>query len=98
MIVEVSQFRLVPGADEDAFLAAAEETQTGFLATQPGFVGRELLRGPDGSWLDIVRFESADAAHAAFAAFVGHPSTSAFEAMLDPEAVSMTHWAVARSW
>ena len=98
MIVEVSQFRLVPGADERAFIDAAEETQSGFLAKQEGFVSRDLLRAEDGSWMDIVRFETGEAARAAFEGFAGHPGVKTFESMLDPSSVSMTHWSVATSW
>jgi hypothetical protein len=54
MIVEISQFRLVPGSDERAFVEAGEETQTAFLARQ--------------------------------------------ESMLDPSALAMSHWSVAKSW
>jgi hypothetical protein len=57
MILEVSQFRLGPGVGEQAFLEAAEESQSGFLGAQAGFVSRDLLRAEDGSWMDIVRFE-----------------------------------------
>ena len=98
MIVEVSQFRLVPGTDEEAFLDAAEASQSGFLGEQKGFIGRDLLRTDDGSWMDIVRFESGEEAQAAFEGFAGHPSVTAFESMLDPGSVSMTHWSVAKSW
>ena len=98
MIVEVSRFRLVQGTDEQAFLDAAEATQSGFLGKQQGFVGRDLLRTEDGSWMDIVRFEGGEAAQAAFEGFAGHPDVKAFESMLDPSSVSMTHWSVAKTW
>ncbi len=97
MIVEVSKFRLAPGTDEGAFLEAAERSQSGFLGGRMGS-GRDLLRAEDGSWMDIVRFETADAAKAAFEAFAGHPDVEAFESMLDPSAVTMSHWSVAKSW
>jgi Antibiotic biosynthesis monooxygenase len=98
MIVEISQFRLVQGADEGGFLEAADETQSAFLAKQEGFVGRDLLRADDGSWMDIVRFESVQAARAAFNGFAGHPAVKAFESMLDTSSVSMSHWSVSKSW
>jgi heme-degrading monooxygenase HmoA len=98
VIVEVSQFRLVPGTDEQAFLKAAEETQSGFLQQQPGFRSRELLRSDDGSWIDLVRFDSLDEARAAFEAFAGHPSAGAFEKMLDVSSVAVSHWSQTRSW
>lgn len=48
--------------------------------------------------MDIVRFETADAARATFDAFAGHPEVKAFESMLDPSALAMSHWSVAKSW
>jgi hypothetical protein len=98
MIVEVSQFRLALGTDERAFIVAAERSQSGFLGQQAGFIGRDLLRAEDGSWMDVVRFETIEAARAAFEAFAGHPAAKAFESMLDPSAVTMSHWSVAKSW
>jgi heme-degrading monooxygenase HmoA len=98
MVVEVSQFHLVPGANDEEFIRAAEESQTGFLQQQPGFIGRDLLQGDEGSWMDIVRFQDADAAQAAFQAFAGHPSAKQFEQMLDPSTISVSHWGLARSW
>lgn len=98
MIVEISQFRLVPGSDERAFVEAAEETQSAFLGQQEGFVSRDLLPSEDGSWMDVVRFVDTEAAQAAFQAFAGHPNVKAFESMLDPSALSMFHWSVAKSW
>jgi Antibiotic biosynthesis monooxygenase len=98
MIVEVSQFRLVQGADEGAFLKAADQTQSAFLAKQEGFAGRDLLRAADGSWMDIVRFESMQAAQAAFSEFAAHPAVKAFESMLETNSISMSHWSLAKSW
>jgi hypothetical protein len=98
MIVEVSKFRLVQGVGEGAFLEAADETQSGFLDKQEGFAGRDLLRADDGSWMDIVRFDSMEAAKAAFDGFAGHPAVKAFESMLDTSSASTSHWSVVRSW
>ena len=98
MIVEVSKFRLVQGVGEGAFLEAADETQSGFLGKQEGFAGRDLLRADDGSWMDIVRFDSMEAAKAAFDGFAAHPSVKIFESMLDASSVSASHWSVVRSW
>jgi hypothetical protein len=48
--------------------------------------------------MDVARFESVEAAQAACQGFSGHPGVKAFESMLDPGSVSMTHWSVARTW
>jgi hypothetical protein len=98
VIVEISQFRLAEGVDEDAFLKAASETVTGFLETQPGYASRDLLRSDDGTWMDIVRFEGQEQASAAFAAFANHPSTREFERMLDVSTVQASHWSLVRAW
>jgi len=62
LVVEWAPFALVEGATEDQLLEASHDLQLDFLAAQPGFVRRELLRGPDGAWSDLVYWESQDAA------------------------------------
>ena len=98
MVLEISRFKLVPGTDERAFLDAAEQTQSGFLAKQEGFISRELLRAEDGWWMDIVRFESVSAAQAAFQGFAQNPSAKDFEMMLDTSTAEISHWSLAKSW
>ena len=68
MVVEWAPFRLAEGVTEDELVAASETLQQAFLANQPGFVRRELLRGPDGQWADLVHWETEAAAKAVFAA------------------------------
>ena len=53
-VVEWAPFRLAPGADEPTLLETAEAVQHEFLARQPGFVRRDLLRAGDGQWVDLV--------------------------------------------
>jgi hypothetical protein len=68
VVVEWAPFRLAAGVTEDALLEASETLQRAFLAKQPGFVRRELLRGADGQWADLVQWENEAAANAVFAA------------------------------
>ena len=53
-VVEWAPFRLAPGVEPAALLEASEALQRDFLEHQPGFVRRELLRGADGQWADLV--------------------------------------------
>lgn len=53
-VVEWAPFRPLPTTSEAALVEASEALQRDFLARQPGFVRRELLRGPDGQWADLV--------------------------------------------
>ena len=63
--IELAPFRLRQGVTEDALLAAADAIQRDFLGRQPGFVRRELARGADGRWADVVYWADGAAAEAA---------------------------------
>lgn len=63
--IEWAPFRLRYGVDEDALLNASRQLQDEFLARQEGFIRRELIRGADGSYVDLVWWHSPDAARAA---------------------------------
>ncbi len=95
--VEIVQFRLKPGVDEDAFLAAAADTQAA-IARLPGLLARELLRGEDGLWVDVVHWRSEAEALAAAAAFATMPEVTSFVAMIDETTMTMQHLAQARSF
>lgn len=62
VIVEWAPFRLAEGVEEARLIAASEALQSGFLAGQQGFIRRELLKGRDGQWVDMVVWESQEAA------------------------------------
>lgn len=62
IVVEWAPFRLAPGVDEATLRAASEALQRGFLAKQPGFLRRDLLKGRDGQWVDLVFWASQEAA------------------------------------
>ncbi|MBL8709914.1 MAG: antibiotic biosynthesis monooxygenase [Rhodospirillaceae bacterium] len=65
MTVEWAPFRLRPGVGESALLNASQELQAGFLARQPGFIRRELLRRDVTDFVDLVWWESRAAAETA---------------------------------
>lgn len=67
-ILEWAPFNLREGVDETELLAASAELQAGFLMVQPGFIRRELVRQADGSFADLVWWQSRDAAEAAIRA------------------------------
>ena len=63
--VEWAPFTVVAGTDEATLLAAADLVQTEFLSQQPGFIQRELLRGRDNQWVDIIYWNSREEAEQA---------------------------------
>ena len=61
LTVELVTFKLNEGADEAAFLQAADAVMAD-IRQLPGYVRRELLKGDDGQWIDVVHWRSrADA-------------------------------------
>lgn len=64
-IVEWAPFGLREGATEEQLLTASEQLQRDFLSKQKGFLHRRLVRGEDGGFVDIVLWESAEAANLA---------------------------------
>lgn len=94
-------FHAAPGVSDADLLAAAERLHREFLAHQPGYVRRCLLRDADGSFVDSVHWRSADDHAAAMAVAMTHPAAQAFFACLaDPDAAgaAMRHFAVVRDW
>jgi heme-degrading monooxygenase HmoA len=87
--LEIAEFETVANAGEDAVLAAAHEAGV-FLARQPGFVARRLARRPEGDWVDIVEWESLDAAKAAAQAFPAAPEAASFMQVI-AKVSRMTH-------
>jgi len=86
LVIEWAPFRLAEGVTEGELLAASETLQREFVARQPGFVRRELLRGADGHWADLVHWESERAAHDVFAAAMESPVCAEyFKLMVMPE-------------
>ena len=60
MYVQLAPIRLKDGFDEKALLEASDAFQVSFVSKQQGIVKRELLKGQDGGYADLVFFESKD--------------------------------------
>ena len=65
LTVEWAPFTVVEGVDEATLLAASNALQMDFLSKQPGFINRDLLKGNDNQWVDIVYWNSRDEAEQA---------------------------------
>ena len=62
MYVQLAPIRLQEGVDEKTLLEASDAFQVSFVSKQEGIMKRVLLKGKDGSYADLVFFESKDAA------------------------------------
>jgi antibiotic biosynthesis monooxygenase (ABM) superfamily enzyme len=87
--IELVSFRLASNASQD-FLAANEEIND-WLASQPGFLRRDLAEGEDGTWLDVVVWQTMQEAHAAAAAMEAEAGNFVAMGMIDPASISMRH-------
>lgn len=93
-VAEIVTFRLKGGVADDAFAAAAADTQT-LLSQAPGFQRRFLSRGDDGRWSDVVLWDNMETALSAADNVVKHPDFQLFGNMIDGPSVEMRHEHVA---
>lgn len=86
------KFRLSPGGDEAAFLAADRRVQEEFAYQQPGLLRRTTARGEDGGWIVIDVWRSAADADACASRWDRDPVAQAFMALLDGSSVSVQRY------
>lgn len=100
--IEWAPFRLRAGVTEDQLAEASARLQAEFLGGRPGFIARDLVRGPDGGYVDVVRWASHAAAEAAMAAIRESPACAAYFALMDfdpADASAMpAHYALVRRY
>lgn len=102
-VIEWAPFRTRDGVSEAQLLEAADALQREFLVAQRGFVRRELLRASDGSWVDLVYWTDADAAHAIMDAIATSAACQRYFALMqgadtaDP-AAGVSHFTVVKPY
>ena len=93
-VIESVTFSLADNVSDEEFLAAAEESNK-YLRGCNGFVGRQISKNADGSlWLDLVFWESMDAALAAAARFNESPHITRFNSALKRGSVTISHFTI----
>jgi hypothetical protein len=60
MYIVLAPFRLKKGVDEQALLRASDKFEEAFVKAQKGIIKRMLLKNADGSYADLVFFESEE--------------------------------------
>jgi hypothetical protein len=73
-VIEWAPFELARSASEADLVDASSALQADFLNKQPGFVRRELLKGVNGQWVDLVHWASREAAERASQAAASSPA------------------------
>ena len=78
VVIEWAPFRLRDGVTDAQLLEASAAIQRDFLEGRPGFVRRELVRGSDGLWADVVYWIDLAAARDAMEAAASSPTCSRY--------------------
>lgn len=91
-VIEIMRFRLPPGADQAAFLAADRRVQQEFAYQQPGLLRRTTARGEDGGWIVIDLWRSAADADACDVRWERDEVTQAFMSLLDRSSVAVERY------
>src|SRR5262245_22966427 len=90
-ILEWAPFRLRAGADEAALLHASERLQREFLTHQEGFLRRELIKGAERSYVDLVWWESFAVSQAAMKKAASSPACKSYFALMECSAGDPSH-------
>ncbi|AZO03331.1 MULTISPECIES: hypothetical protein [unclassified Mesorhizobium] len=93
--LEIVTFRLKPGTE--AGFVANNRVMTDWLARQPGFLARHLGKREDGTWVDVVRWQSLDQAQAAADRIIAEIGDSEAMQAIEPASVVMSHAEIALS-
>lgn len=57
-VIELASIKLAEGKTEEQLISASKTFQDQFLHTQDGFIRRDLVRKGDGTFMDIILWES----------------------------------------
>ena len=86
-MIEVLEFRLAAGVEEDQFLTADRRVQVEFAYQQPGLQRRTTARGTDGHWIVVDLWRSAEEADSSEARWGLDQVCQEFMGLLDPSTV-----------
>jgi len=87
--LKIVTFRPKPGTE--AGFAGNNTVMTDWLARQPGFLGGHLGRREDGTWVDVVRWQSLEQAKAAANRIMAEIGDSESMQAIEPTSVDMSH-------
>lgn len=90
LTLEIVLFNLKNGVNESDFLQASEPLGAA-VKEMKGFVKRELLKGANGQWSDIVHWESLDDAMKAQEVIMSKTECHQFMGMIDESTMAIHH-------
>ena len=89
--VKIIEYSLAKSADEKEFLKASQALMPE-IAKLKGFIKRELLRGENGRWRDVVYWESKEDADRSEYDIPNIPACVTCIALMDHENMNVSHF------
>ena len=90
-VLELVVFKLNEGVSREQFRRTVDPVSS-WIATQPGFVSRELFYDADGDrWIDLVRWRTMEDAQTAAELAMTSESCAPMFALIDMESTLMAH-------
>ena len=87
--IELAKYKLLPGADPNNLMDVEQEIQREVGPKHPGYIGRELLRAADGSYVLIMRWENQESASTWNNTLFSSEAGRKLGALVDPKSMSM---------
>ena len=82
LTLELAQYKIKDGVDEESLLKASEGIMED-VRKASGFVCRDLVKGTNGLWIDVVYWNSLSEAQDFAKKFMEHPSCLKYIQMID---------------
>jgi len=96
-VVWFISFQLVEGANEEEFLMASKRVHDEVLSKQKGFVSWNILRDGD-TWVDLVTWESEEAAKNGEKAGNENPIAHEFYSFLNCETITAKNYSIEKTY
>ena len=93
-VLEIVSFSVKDGIDTEAFLKASAEMEQSFAQKQDGFIERTLAKDANNQWVDVVVWQSMEAATNAAKNAMESPACAPFFGMIDEESINMSHYSI----
>lgn len=90
--LEFGTFRLKAGAAEKDMLAAARAMEDEFLNQEEGFLGHAILKGNDGTYVDLAFATSQAKAEELCGKWMQNPHALKFLEFIDPASTNIGFW------
>lgn len=90
--LEFGTFRLKAGASESEMLAAAKTMEDMFLSKEDGFLGHAILKGKDGTYVDLAFATSQATAEVICQRWMQNDHALRFLGFIDPTSTNISFW------